>query len=165
MMNKITSRQNGFTLIETLIAMAIFTIGILGIFGFQTSAIKENLVANSITTGTLWAADKVESLLGLSYTHDLLAVTGSCASLPDSVSAAQSLPPDNQEGIIDNDHIGYTVYWAVARDCMLKNILDASSEEQEQKPKTLRIIVTKDSGAGPKELAVLTYMKQNGQVK
>ena len=159
------SRKDGFTLIETLVAMAIFTIGILGIFGFQTAAIKENRVANSITTGTAWAADKVEYLLGLSYTHDLLAVTGTCTSLPDSASAAQSLPTDHQEPISDNDHVGYTVYWAVANDCMLTNIPDASSDEQEQKPKTLRIIVTKDSGAGPKELAVLTYMKQNGQVK
>ncbi|MCI5189347.1 MAG: prepilin-type N-terminal cleavage/methylation domain-containing protein, partial [Candidatus Electrothrix sp. AS4_5] len=28
--------ENGFTLIETLMAMAIFTIGILGLFGMQT---------------------------------------------------------------------------------------------------------------------------------
>jgi prepilin-type N-terminal cleavage/methylation domain-containing protein len=64
--------QLGFTLIETLMAMAIFTIGILGLFGMQTAAIKENLAANNITTGTTWASEQVEKLIGLRYDHTKL---------------------------------------------------------------------------------------------
>ncbi|MCW5213639.1 prepilin-type N-terminal cleavage/methylation domain-containing protein [Desulfobulbus sp. TB] len=164
MKNKITECENGFTLIETMVAMAIFTIGILGLFGMQTSAIKGNLSANSITTGTTWAADRVEYLLGLSYSDEELSVTGACSALPKSAADAASLPNKNTFPIVNENHIGYTVYWAVAKDCMLSNIPDTSDEE-EQKPKTLRIIVTRDTGNGETELAILTYMKQNGKIE
>ena len=74
---KTTNSQHGFTLIETMIAMAIFTIGILGLFGMQSAAIKENLAANSITSGSIWAADWVEQLIALDYDDDDLKLTNS----------------------------------------------------------------------------------------
>lgn len=67
MMRYITREQDGFTLIETMVAMVIFTIGILALFGMQTAAIKENLAANNITTGATLASDRVEQLIALNY--------------------------------------------------------------------------------------------------
>ncbi|MCI5136460.1 MAG: prepilin-type N-terminal cleavage/methylation domain-containing protein, partial [Candidatus Electrothrix sp. AW2] len=119
MKKKRTGQEEGFTLIETIIAMAIFTIGILGLFGMQTAAIKENLAANSISTSSTWAADRVEALLSLKYTDDDLAVTGACSALPDSAADVANWPADKTQIINNGNHVGYTVYWAVAKDCTL----------------------------------------------
>lgn len=155
-----TNNEHGFTLIETLIAMAIFTIGILGLFGMQTAAIKNNLAANRITIGSNWAMDQVEQLLGLDYTDLELQVTGTCSSLSDW----SSLPVENK--VPDPSDSGppiYTVYWAVANDCTLTDIDDAGAEKNEQKPKHLRITVTVDRGGGEQEVAIFNYIKQNAK--
>lgn len=156
------NKERGFTLIETLIAMTIFTIGILSLFGMQTSAIKNNLTANRITIGSTWAMNQVEQLLGLDYTHPKLNLTGTCSSLSDW----SSLPEENK--VIDPSGSDippkYTVYWAVANDCTLTNIDDADAAKNEQKPKHLRIAVTVDrGGGGEQEVAIFNYIKQNAK--
>jgi prepilin-type N-terminal cleavage/methylation domain-containing protein len=157
---KKTTGQSGFTLLETIMAMAIFTVGILGLFGMQSAAIKENLSANAITSGSIWAADRVERLLGLEYTHADLAVTGACTDLPESAGDLAGWPADKQDN--NNAVPLYTVYWAVAKDCLLTDIPDAGSEQEEQKPKYIRVIVTKTTGGGEEvEMAVFDYIKQN----
>ncbi|MCW5206256.1 prepilin-type N-terminal cleavage/methylation domain-containing protein [Desulfobulbus sp. F5] len=155
------NRQNGFTLIETLIAMAIFTIGILGLFGMQAAAIKNNFVANRITIGSTWAMNQVEQLLGLDYTDPKMNVTGTCSSLSDW----SSLAADNKKADPSGSGIPpiYTVYWSVARDCTLTDIKDAP-EKNEQKPKHLRITVTVDKiGGSEQEVAIFNYIKQNAK--
>jgi len=62
-----SSSQSGFTLIEVLIAVAIFTIGILSVNAMQIASIKGNASANRITESTSWASDRIETLLGLNY--------------------------------------------------------------------------------------------------
>jgi type IV pilus assembly protein PilV len=61
------SRQSGVMLIEALVAILIFSIGILGIVGLQTSAVKASsdaryrseaaLLANELI-GRMWASDR-----------------------------------------------------------------------------------------------------------
>jgi prepilin-type N-terminal cleavage/methylation domain-containing protein len=63
----IRTGQTGFTLLEVLIAVVIFTIGILSVNAMQITAIGANTAANRITESTTWASDRVESLLGLDY--------------------------------------------------------------------------------------------------
>jgi prepilin-type N-terminal cleavage/methylation domain-containing protein len=149
--------QSGFTLIETLMAMAIFTIGILGLFGMQTAVIKKNLSANTITTGATWASDQVERLIGLSYTHEFLKVTGdgSCNVLSDWQSWQNKV---SREGGVNEPT--YTVWWAVSNRCSLST-LPNSAPNQEQKPKHLRIVVTKNVNGQEVETAVFNYIKQN----
>lgn len=162
------TQQNGFTLIEVLMAMAIFTIGILGLFGMQTAAIKENLAANSITTGSAWAMDKVEQLLSLDYDDPALldgaGTTSGCAGLDDGPDR-----PGKPDTLADgSDTSGttepiYNIYWNVAKDCTLTDIPNDSTtpENQIYRPKHLRIIVTSNNGSGEKEAAVFNYIKQN----
>ena len=69
---KIISNQSGFTLLEVLIAVAIFTIGILSVNAMQIASIRGNFNANNITESTSWASDRIESLLSLSYNDDAL---------------------------------------------------------------------------------------------
>lgn len=61
-------RDGGFTLIEVLVAISIFAVGLLAIATMQLSAINVNSTANQITTRTTWAQDKLEKLMALPYT-------------------------------------------------------------------------------------------------
>ena len=71
-----TKRENrGFTLIEVLIAMAIFSIGILAIGSLQLISINSNASARMHTEGYTWVADRIEWLATLPYDDDDLTET------------------------------------------------------------------------------------------
>lgn len=55
--------ERGFTLIEVLIAMAIFSIGILAVGMMQINSTRGNTKAQSVTYSSEWALDRVEWLL------------------------------------------------------------------------------------------------------
>jgi prepilin-type N-terminal cleavage/methylation domain-containing protein len=63
------NNMGGFTLIEVIIAISIFTIGILAVGSMQISAINGNESANNLTGATTWGQDKVEELLALPYAN------------------------------------------------------------------------------------------------
>jgi len=54
--------DSGFTLIEVLIAMAIFSIGILAVGSMQLWNIKNNTTGNITTEATMLARQKIEEL-------------------------------------------------------------------------------------------------------
>jgi len=64
---KQSGRDNGFTLIEVLVAMTIFTIGILGVANMQISAIKGNFLARKITETATLGQEVVERIIALDY--------------------------------------------------------------------------------------------------
>lgn len=64
---KIRHAQQGFTIIEVLIAIAILTIGILTMITMQATSIKGNATANIITEATAWGADEIEQLFAMKY--------------------------------------------------------------------------------------------------
>ena len=68
-------KARGFTLIEVLIAMAIFSIGILGVGTMQIRSTEGNTSARIRTEASTWAQDRVETLMLLSY-GDVLLSTG-----------------------------------------------------------------------------------------
>jgi len=70
---KSSYKERGFTLIEVLIAMAIFSIGILGVGTMQIRSTTGNTSARIRTEASTWAQDRVETLMLLSYGHVLLA--------------------------------------------------------------------------------------------
>ena len=57
--------EKGFTLVEVLVAMTIFAIGLLAIAGMQITAIKTNSSANTRTVQTDIAASILEEVLDL----------------------------------------------------------------------------------------------------
>ena len=59
----------GFTLIEVLIVMAIFSIGILAVAAMQMTSTKGNASARRITEATALAEIQIENLMQLSYGH------------------------------------------------------------------------------------------------
>jgi len=64
------AEEKGFTLIEALIALAIFSIGILGVAAMQMTAINSNAIAHIQTDATGKAVDWMERLQRLEYTSD-----------------------------------------------------------------------------------------------
>lgn len=59
--------NEGFTLIETMIAMVVLTVGIFALYSMQTTSIRYNASANAITGSSTWAADRIEQLLESPY--------------------------------------------------------------------------------------------------
>ena len=59
--------QLGFTLIETLISLMIFSVGLLGLSGLTTVIIYGNILSQKITMATILAHDKIEDLHGIPY--------------------------------------------------------------------------------------------------
>jgi len=62
-------KTGGYTLIEVLIAVAIFSIGILGVGTMQLRSTGGNTNARIGTEASVWAQDRVETLMLLPYTH------------------------------------------------------------------------------------------------
>ncbi len=66
-----TKRDNlGFTFIEVLIAMVIFSVGILAVGSMQLTSINSNARARMHTEGYTWVVDRIEGLATLPYNDD-----------------------------------------------------------------------------------------------
>ncbi len=91
--------QEGFAIIEALIATMIFAIGVFGVLSMQTNSVRANDLARGVTSQSAMAAEKVEQLISLPYGH---------VDLEDGVH-----PPEVQGS--------YTINWTVAQDDMIAN--------------------------------------------
>ena len=58
----------GFTLLEVLAAVLIFSVGSLAVASMQISAISGNNASGTMTEAGIWAADKMEELLSRDFT-------------------------------------------------------------------------------------------------
>ena len=59
--------SRGFTLIEVMIAMAIFSIGILAVGAMQINSTNTNTRARIHTEESTWVVDQIERLTALGY--------------------------------------------------------------------------------------------------
>jgi type IV pilus assembly protein PilV len=66
---KMKCNIKGFTFIEVLLGMAIFSIGILAVAAMQMTATNANASARRITEATALAETQIENLMQLSYDH------------------------------------------------------------------------------------------------
>ena len=104
---KKSQKDQGFTLIEVLIAITIFAVGLLAVATMQISAIRVNSTAGQITTRMTWAQDKLEELMALPYSDPWIEDLGDPPSGTDTAgNAHQETTPD---GI-------YTISWTVTDD-------------------------------------------------
>jgi prepilin-type N-terminal cleavage/methylation domain-containing protein len=100
MRRKQTRHESGFTLIELLVAVSILTAGLLALGSLQLSAISGNAYSANVTESSTLAADRLEKLFALPYTHA-------------DLTAGAHLDP--------NPPPGRTVRWSVVDNAPLTN--------------------------------------------
>jgi type IV pilus assembly protein PilV len=138
----IRSEQAGFTLLEVLVAVVIFTIGILSVNAMQIAAIGGNTAANRITQSTTWASDRVESLLGLDYGDTVLNDgNGDGDAGLDDVGASA-------DGNLTSPDSKYSIYWNVSDDSPFIGV------------KTIRVIINTLEKGVTKSVS-MTYIKSD----
>lgn len=108
MKRKSLSNTNGFTLVEVMIALAVLSIGIVGMMLMQGSGIRGNSTANTVTTGATLVGDRIEQIFAMDY-DDLSDGDNDGTGGLDDVSAATADGNDTS----DPD---YDVFWNVVED-------------------------------------------------
>ena len=101
-----SKKDEGFTLIEVMVAISIFAVGMLAVAAMQTSAIRVNSSAGQITELSTWGVDRLEELMVLPYNDPWLEVAGNPPSGTDSAG--------NTHQVTTSD--GYTVSWTITDD-------------------------------------------------
>lgn len=154
--------ENGFTLIEALVAIVIFSIGLIAFYTMQTTVIKGNSSANGLTTSSAWAADRVERLLAMDY--DLIVDTDGDGTDQDlDFNGSDEVGPDANFGLndtgagADGNDISpdglYTIFWNVA------DWLTPIPGSSEAYVKAVRVIVQRND-LGFQKNVVLNYYIQ-----
>jgi type IV pilus assembly protein PilV len=67
---RIALNRRGFTLIEVLMVMAIFSIGMLAVASMQMTSVSSNAAARRVSEKTTLAENQIERLLKLPYDHN-----------------------------------------------------------------------------------------------
>jgi prepilin-type N-terminal cleavage/methylation domain-containing protein len=93
------AKDKGFTLVEVLMAMMVFSLALLELGRMQLVATQVNTVAGRLTQGTTLAQDRVERLMTLPYDDPQLADTTAVGTF---TSYTDPNPPQ-----------GYTIRWEV----------------------------------------------------
>jgi type IV pilus assembly protein PilV len=107
----------GFTLIEVLIVMTIFSIGILAVAAMQMTSTKGNASARRMTEATALAEKQIENLMLLPYDHADLDPTNNphvSAQGPYSVNWNVTEIDLDSNGTNDSKEVNVTVSWRYA---------------------------------------------------
>ena len=111
------NEAQGFTLVEVMIAMAIFLIGFLAIGSMQISAVNGNASARMRTSASILAGDIIEQLLRCPYESSACSIIRYSHSDPLGFGAHPG--PGNDDWFDDDPDGGgpdrtYQVRWFVA---------------------------------------------------
>jgi len=96
---RISQTENGFTLIEALVAMVVLSIGIFSLYGMQLSAIRGNASADHLTNAVASGQDTVEQLMSLDFTDSALSASSS-ANPHDSSELSGFLLPSSVSSVV-----------------------------------------------------------------
>ncbi len=102
---RLLPKTTGLTLVEVMIALTVFSVGILAVANMQVVGIKSVTLAQTGMINTVAAGERIEQLLMAPYDDALLADTDQGFSLE---------TPDH--GPFPIDHSRSTIEWEVADD-------------------------------------------------
>ena len=147
------NREDGFTLMEVLIAMVIFAVGMLAVATMMITATDSNGNARRLTEANSAAMDKLENLMSLPYTH---------ADLQD-VNGDGDGGLNNTGGTADYSEVFggvYTVNWNVAPlDMDGDGDMDDNGTGQPD-AKTLTVIVSSQNRGTPRSVSVINLLAE-----
>ncbi len=146
------NHQPGFTIIEVLIALAIFAVGILAVGSMQISAINTNAGARNSTTLVTMAKDRVEELMALDYDDAPELAAGEHSVAAGSFTQDTDGIDNDEDGQIDEDgEAGHVrIEWNVAVSDLTGDGVDDS--------KIVSVTVTRQVG-GSQRRASLDFVK------
>ncbi len=129
----------GFTLIEVLISITVFAIGILAVITMQTTGVSGNARAQNISEATNLAADQVEDFLNTAYSAivDGAGTNAGQAGLNDGMTAGTTADGSAVSG-------NYNIYWNVWNNAPALNC------------KTIRVIVVNSRLQAP---VIMNFVK------
>ena len=123
-MKIIRLRNNkGFTLIEILIAITVFSIGLLGMATLTTGIIRGNLASNNLTTATVLAQEQMEDIIRDGYAK-ASGKDENYGSITDFSQYKRVTVVDDNKPETDMKIVTVTVYWdSDSHSVVLKTIL------------------------------------------
>jgi len=149
MTNAIKPRpQDGFSLLEVLISIGIFSIGILGSSVLLINTIKGNSVSLRLSTATQIASTQIEEIMLMDYASLIDGDKDGFGGLDD----AANLTADGWHLNLKGGGVGerYNLYWNVAEDWPVPET------------KTVRVIVTWHGGNRDKR-TVFDFVRTRGE--
>jgi len=132
----------GFSIIEVLITIVIFSIGFLAMNSLQIASVNSNSSSQRLSTLSSWTADRIEQLLGMDYDTELVesGVADGAAGLDDVGAGVADGFDTSPDGAIE-------LSWNIADD------------EPMAGTKTIRIIVRKVMGPGQGTQLTMNYVR------
>ena len=141
-------RQNGFTLVEVLVAIVVLTIGLLGAAFMQIKSVSGNASAIRTTRAATWAENSIETLATLPYDHadltESINTPGAAGLDCTAPTRAPALCLADHGPIAQGD---FTLYWNVANDYPIFGC------------KTIRVIVHRNDSELWRPDVTLDYIK------
>jgi prepilin-type N-terminal cleavage/methylation domain-containing protein len=148
-------KQQGFTLIEVLVSLAIFAIGIIACYALQVRSTSSLGRANSVAMSSTWATYLIEDLISVDYedVEDGAGTTDGINGLddiaPNTADGTRYIQPDGTVANTAATDDLYSVYWNVADDTPLPDV------------KQIRVTVVKNGGLNAGVLYSHDYFKSN----
>lgn len=78
---KSVNNQNGFTLVELLVAITLMVIGVLAVIGMQTVALQSNSIANQLSVATSLASEALEDISSDAWYNNGIGLTNDSITL------------------------------------------------------------------------------------
>jgi type IV pilus modification protein PilV len=109
-------REDGFTLIEVMVALVILSIGLLGLAALQLVAVKGNAFSTEMTYATMLAQQQAEILKSRPYTDaDLTEGSHSAVGNSKGVQYTVTWNVTNDSPDTDMKTVNLTVTWSSLR--------------------------------------------------
>ena len=105
------NNDNGFTLIEVLIAIVILSVGLLGMASLTVGIINGNRFSNDLTTATTLAQDKMEDIRRAGYAN---AVSETKATHPSNSDYKREVTATDDSPATGMKTVSVKVYWGGA---------------------------------------------------